>query len=210
MRAKISLIISGLTLGAALAFAEPDFMLRYPAGVPQVSITGDYAGSSYTIWRQPAAGGEPVLVGERSILCLGSCYAEDPGAVPGASYLYLFEVADGVSGAMKRFGPYLATISPALARPVGVHVYPNPGHGATGIQLHVAGAVADRPVPAEAAIYDLSGRLVRTVHNGPIARGLTTVTWDGRGPGGERVPAGVYVLRFSAGGGSAVARIVRF
>lgn len=210
MRAKISLIVSGLTLGAALAFAEPDFVLRYPAGVPQVSITGDYAGSNYTVWRQPAAGGEPVRVGERSILCLGSCYAEDRGAVPGASYLYLFEVADGASGAMTRFGPYLATISPALARPVGVYVYPNPAHGASGIQLHVAGALADRPLPAEAAIYDLSGRRVRTLHSGPIARGLTTVTWDGRGPDGERVPAGVYVLRFSAGGQAAVARIVRF
>jgi hypothetical protein len=209
MRAKISLIISGLTLGAALAFAEPDFVIRYPAGVPQVSITGDYAGSSYTVWRQPAAGGEPVLVGERSILCLGSCYAEDRGALPGSSYLYLFEVA-GASGALTRFGPYPATISPALARPVGVYVYPNPAHGASGIQLHVAGAAADRPLPAEAAIYDLSGRLVHTVHGGPIARGLTTATWDGRGPGGERVPAGVYVLRFSAGGGTAVARIVRF
>jgi len=207
-RAKISLIISGLTLGAALAFAEPDFVLRYPSGVPQVAITGDYAGSNYTVWRTPAAGGEPVMVGERSILCLGSCYAEDRDAVPGASYLYVFEVA-GAAGAIQRFGPYLATISPALARPVGVYVYPNPGHGATGIQLHVAGAAADRPLPAQAAIYDLSGRLVRTVQRGPIARGLTTVTWDGRGEGGERVPAGVYMLRFSAGGGAAVARIVR-
>lgn len=209
LRAKISLVISGLTLGAALAFAEPDFVIRYPSGVPQVSITGDYAGSNYTVWRQPAAGGEPVLVGERSILCLGSCYAEDRSAAPGSSYLYVFEVADG-SGVMRRFGPYLATISPALARPVGVYVYPNPGRGATGIQLHVAGAAADRPLAAEAAIYDLSGRLVRIVHRGPIARGLTTVTWDGRGEGGERVPAGVYVLRFSAGDGAAVARIVRY
>jgi len=121
----------------------------------------------------------------------------------------VFEVADG-SGVMRRFGPYLATISPALARPVGVYVYPNPGRGATGIQLHVAGAAADRPLAAEAAIYDLSGRLVRIVRRGPIARGLTTVTWDGRGEGGERVPAGVYVLRFSAGDGAAVARIVRY
>src|SRR5262245_29994029 len=209
LRAKISLVLSALTLGAALAFAEPDFVLRYPSGVPQVSITGDYTGSSYTVWRQPAAGGAPVLVGERSTLCLGSCYAEDRGAVPGSSYLYLFDVA-GASGAMMRFGPYLATISPALAGPVGVYVYPNPARGASGIQLHVAGAVSDRPLAAEASVYDLSGRLVRTVHRGPITRGLTTVSWDGRGEGGERMPAGVYVLRFSAGGGAAVARIVRY
>jgi flagellar hook capping protein FlgD len=209
LRTRISLVIAGLTLGAALAFADPDFILRYPSGVPQVSITGDYTGSHYTVWRQPAAGGEPVAIGERSILCLGSCYAEDRGAVPGTSYLYLFEVMDERAGIITRFGPFAATISPALARRVGVYVYPNPGHGATGIQLHVAGAVGDRPLAAEAAIYDLGGRRVRTVHRGPIARGMTTVSWDGRGEAGERVPAGVYVLRFSAGGGSTVARIIR-
>src|SRR5262245_14381341 len=70
LRTRISLVIAGLTLGAALSFAEPDFILRYPSGVPQVSITGDYAGSHYTVWRQPAAGGQPVVIGERSILCL--------------------------------------------------------------------------------------------------------------------------------------------
>src|SRR5262245_8924880 len=209
LRTRISLVIAGLTLGAALSFAEPDFILRYPSGVPQVSITGDYAGSHYTVWRQPAAGGQPVVIGERSILCLGSCYAEDLGAVPGTSYLYLFEVMDERAGRISRFGPFAATISPALASPVGAYVFPNPGRGASGIQLHVAGAVGDRPLPAEAAIYDLAGRRLRTVHRGPIARGMTAVSWDGRGEGGEPVPAGVYLLRFSAGGGSTFARIVR-
>jgi len=208
LRMKLSLVIAGLTLGAALALAEPEFVLRYPGGVPQVSITGNYPGTVYTVWRQPASGGAPVLVGERSVLCLGSCYAEDRGAEPGASYLYRFELAGG-DGSITTFGPYLATISPALARPVGVFVYPNPGRGATGIQLHVAGAAGDRALPAEAAIYDLGGRLVRTVHRGPIARGMTSLSWDGRGEGGEQIPAGVYVLRFSVGGNSTIARIVR-
>ena len=210
LRAKITLVISGLTLGAALAFAEPQLLVSYPGGVPQVAITGDYAGSDYTVWRQPALGGDPVRITESSILCLGSCYAEDRSAVPGESYRYLFEVAAPGAGALARYGPYLVTISPALARPVGVFVYPNPGHGATGIQLHVAGAPGERPLAAEAAIYDLGGRRVRTVHRGPLARGLTTVSWDGRGENGERLPAGVYLLRFSAGGSSAVARIARF
>lgn len=212
LRMKLSLVISGLTLGAALAFAEPQFVIRYPGGVPQVSITGDYAGSNYTVWRQPASGGEPVRITDSAILCMGSCHAEDRGAVPGESYLYLFEVVspNGSAGTIARFGPYLATISPALARSVGVYVFPNPGRGATGIQLHLSGAPGDRPVEAVAAFYDLKGRLVRTVHQGPLARGLTTVTWDGLGEGGGRLPAGVYLLRFTAGGSSAVARVVRF
>jgi flagellar hook capping protein FlgD len=210
-RSRLLLVLAGLTLSATLALAEPQFVLRYPGGVPQVSITGDYSGSTYTVWRQPASGGEPVRITEHIILCMGSCYAEDRTAVPGESYLYLFDVsmpADGGAAPIS-FGPYLATITPALARPVGVFAYPNPGRGPTGIQLHVAGAPEDRGVTGEAAIYDLAGRRVRVIHQGMIARGLTTLSWDGRDQRGAELSPGVYLLRFTAAGSAAVARIVR-
>jgi hypothetical protein len=210
-RPALLLVLVMLTLSATLALAEPEFVLRYPGGVPQVSITGDFSGSTYTVWRTPAAGGEPVRLTDRSILCLGSCFAEDRGAVPGESYHYLFSVtlpADPGAAPLE-FGPYLATISPALARPLGVHVYPNPGRGPTGVQLHVAGTAGERPVAAEAAVYDLAGRRLRTLHLGPLARGLTTLSWDGRDERGGALAAGVYLLRLSAEGRSAVARIVR-
>ena len=210
-RHRIFLALAGLALSATLALAEPRFIISYPGGVPQVSITGDYPGSTYTVWRQPASGGESVRITDNTILCMGSCYAEDRTAVPGASYLYLFDVTMPTEGSVAsvHFGPYLATISPALARSVGVFVYPNPGRGPTGVQLHVAGAPGDREVPGEAALYDLAGRRVRTIHHGTIARGLTTLSWDGRDQQGAELAPGVYLLRFTAAGGTAVARIVR-
>jgi flagellar hook assembly protein FlgD len=64
-------------------------------------------------------------------------------------------------------------------------------------------------VAAEAAVYDLAGRRLRTLHLGPLARGLTTLSWDGRDERGGALAAGVYLLRLSAEGRSAVARIVR-
>jgi len=212
--ARLFLAIAGLTLSASLALAEPQFVIRYPGGVAQVSITGDYSGSTYTVWRQSASGGDLTRITERSILCLGSCQAEDRLAQPGMSYLYLFEVtmpseAGDAGAAPVSFGPYLATISPALARPVGVFVHPNPGRGPTGIQLHVAGTAGDREVSGEAAIYDLAGRRVRMIHRGLIARGLTALSWDGRDERGEELRSGVYLLRFTAAGGIAVARIIR-
>jgi hypothetical protein len=210
-RSRLPLAFAGLTLSATLALAEPRFIISYPGGLPQVSITGDYSGSTYTVWRQPASGGEPVRITENTILCMGSCYAEDHTAVPGASYLYLFDVTmpAEAGAAPVRFGPYLATISPALARPVGVFVYPNPGRGPTGVQLHVAGAPGDREVSGEAALYDLAGRRVRMIHQGTIARGLTTLSWDGRDERGAELRPGVYLLRFTAAGSAAVACIVR-
>ncbi len=210
-RTSLSLALAGLTMSAALALAEPQFVIRYPGGVPQVSITGDYSGSTYTVWRQPASGGEPVRITDNTILCLGSCYAEDRGAVPGASYLYRFEVTmpAEAGAAPVSFGPYLATISPALARPVGVFVYPNPGRGPTSVQIHLAGAPGSREETGEAAVYDLAGRRVRVIHQGAVARGVTTLSWDGRDERGDELRSGVYLLRFAVAGSAAVARIVR-
>lgn len=210
-RSRVVLALAGLTLSATLALAEPEFVLSYPGGVPQVSITGDYAGSTYTVWREPASGGEAVRITDHTVLCLGSCYAVDGAASPGVSYLYRFEVTMPTEAGATTvlFGPYLATISPALARPVGVFAYPNPGSGPTGVQLHVAGTPGDREVSAEVALYDLAGRRVRTIHHAAIARGLTTLSWDGRDDRGSRLAPGVYLLRFTAAGSAAVARIVR-
>lgn len=212
-RTTVLLAIAGLALSASLALAEPQFVLRYPGGVPQVSITGEYAGSTYTVWRQPVEGGLPTPITNQSILCLGSCYAQDPSAVPGTSYLYLFElVMPTESGVVPvTFGPYRATISPALARPVGVFVYPNPGRGPTGVQIHLAGAghPGEAGVAGDLSVFDLAGRRVRTIQQGVFARGLTTLSWDGRDERGDELRAGVYLLRFSAAGSAATARIVR-
>lgn len=211
LRTRLLIALAAVTVSATLALAEPRFVLRYPGGVPQVSITGDYSGATYTVWRQPASGGEPVRITDSGILCLGSCYAVDRTAVPGASYLYVFDLLmPGDGGAPPvSFGPYLATISPALAEPVGVFVYPNPGRGPTGVQLHLAGATGDPGMEGEAAIYDLTGRRVRTVHRGMVARGLSTLSWDGRDDRGSELRAGVYLLRFTARQGVAIARIIR-
>jgi len=208
---SIALAVAALTLGATLALAEPELRVRYPNGVPQVSITGEYPGAVYAVYRAPVNGGPWERISENAVLCMGSCYADDPGAVPGASYQYRFDLmVTGAEGAqILVYGPFLATISPALARPVGVFVFPNPGRGSTSVQLHVGGLTSDRAVPGEAVVYDLAGRQVRVIHRGTLARGLTTITWDGRDERGAELQRGVYLLRFTADGRQAIARIVR-
>ena len=46
-------------------------------------------------------------------------------------------------------------------------------------------------------IYDLSGRLVRTLVDGEQGAGLHTVVWDGRDSSGKKVAGGVYFYRLS-------------
>jgi len=65
---------------------------------------------------------------------------------------------------------------------------PNPVGPRTRIEFGLA-----RPEPARLAIYDVTGRLVRTLVDDPLARaGTHSVTWDARDTKGAPVAAGAY------------------
>ena len=86
--------------------------------------------------------------------------------------------------------------------------YPNPFNPETWIPYQLAEA-ADVSVK----IYDISGRLVRTISVGfkPIGYYLTqerAAYWDGRNEIGESVSSGVYFFHFVAGDFSATQQIV--
>jgi hypothetical protein len=72
--------------------------------------------------------------------------------------------------------------------------YPNPaGPTATFLyELEEAGH-------ARLAIYDVSGRLVRVIHDGPAGAGWRVAEWDGRNEQGVPVAPGVYFSRLEAG-----------
>jgi hypothetical protein len=57
-------------------------------------------------------------------------------------------------------------------------------------------------------VYDLAGRLVRTLADWPLSEGWQTVAWDGRGDRGERVASGVYFCRLELGGRSLSRKVV--
>ena len=44
-------------------------------------------------------------------------------------------------------------------------------------------------------IFDLSGRIVRSVFDGHLPKGKSSLTWNGGNASGDRV-AGVYLCRF--------------
>jgi endonuclease I len=82
---------------------------------------------------------------------------------------------------------------------------PNPFQARTVLvyDLPRRGAVALR-------IYDVSGRLVRSLESGAVQEaGRHAVEWDGRDDAGTATTAGLYFGRLEAGGESAVRRLVR-
>ena len=80
----------------------------------------------------------------------------------------------------------------------------NPSRGAASLRLALP-----RGTSVSLAIYDVSGRRVRTLADGALAAGVHTLAWDGRDAAGEPAPSGVYLARMSAEGRTFVARIVR-
>jgi hypothetical protein len=57
------------------------------------------------------------------------------------------------------------------------------------------------------ALYDVTGRRVRTVVEGSLDAGRHDATWDLRDDSGARIGAGVYWARFEAGGKSLTRRV---
>jgi hypothetical protein len=63
--------------------------------------------------------------------------------------------------------------------------------------------------PVELAVYDVSGRLVRMLADGPMPAGRHVREWDGRDEQGRRVSSGVYFYRIVAGSDRAERKMVR-
>jgi hypothetical protein len=66
-------------------------------------------------------------------------------------------------------------------------------------------AVAD-PLPRQLAVYDLSGRLIRSLGNG---RNEGVFLWDGTDASGEEVPPGTYLIQAASAGRLASLRLVK-
>jgi hypothetical protein len=81
---------------------------------------------------------------------------------------------------------------------------PNPftAQAAISFSLPEAGRVTLR-------VFDLSGRLVRTLTDGEMAAADHTVVWDGCDASGNEVGAGVYFCRLEASGQTATQKMLR-
>ncbi len=73
--------------------------------------------------------------------------------------------------------------------------FPNPTRGDCGLAFSL-------PAEADASLrlYDVGGRLVRTLREGRLEAGRHAARWDGKNDDGDRVAAGVYLARLSVAG----------
>jgi hypothetical protein len=82
-----------------------------------------------------------------------------------------------------------------LAPLAPLSAWPSPYRGGDlSVSFATFGGLGGGKASAELALYDLSGRLRRTLLSGEFAAGVQRVTWDGRDAHGQHLPAGVYFL----------------
>jgi hypothetical protein len=80
---------------------------------------------------------------------------------------------------------------------------PNPARVSARLLLTLTG-----PGTARVGVFDLAGRRVRSLADGPFVAGATPLDWDLADGSGHRVAAGVYLVRAVAAGATLTRRLV--
>jgi flagellar hook assembly protein FlgD len=76
-------------------------------------------------------------------------------------------------------------------------IYPNPSTGQTTVVFRVAASQAEVGL----SVYDVAGRRVASIVEGPFAQGEWSTTWDGRSRAtGDPLPQGIYFVRLESRG----------
>jgi photosystem II stability/assembly factor-like uncharacterized protein len=143
-------------------------------------------------WHDYNAGMPPAMI-------LDLVFKKDERLLRAATFgngVYQRDVSGGAVGAPVAIGP---SKSGLLQLSNGA---PNPFRDQTVLTLTLA-----RETQVTAAVYDASGRTIKTLARGPMSAGAVRLGWDGRDEGGRRVASGAYFVRASAQGEETAAKI---
>jgi len=86
---------------------------------------------------------------------------------------------------------------------LAMQVDPNPFNPVTNIHFQVS-----IPGVVEVVVYNVTGRRVATLHQGPLTPGFHQVPWDGKNRDGHDLSSGVYFVRLRTPQGESVKKAV--
>lgn len=124
---------------------------------------------------------------------------EDAILTGGSSGLQLFAIPCGLLAAVST-GP----VASAHHGRIELTSSPSPFRDDLHVRLR-----SPLPGSASIAIFDMGGRRVRTLHEGPVPAGDATFAWDGRSERGAPVPSGWYAVVSRSGEERVTTRALR-
>ncbi|MFC1485517.1 PQQ-binding-like beta-propeller repeat protein [Candidatus Latescibacterota bacterium] len=89
--------------------------------------------------------------------------------------------------------------------------YPNPFNGSTTISFSIPrqnDGTGEHGIRTRISVYDLTGRVVRTVLYDNRQAGIYTIRWNGLDDNGNRIPSGMYLVSLSTGNVRKTTKIV--
>lgn len=140
--------------------------------------------------------------GEASEQCMIEIIVHDAAGLMGHDYSELFEILDEASG-IDADGDGSDEACEAMPLSWGFSVQPNPLLRDAWLQL-----TTPRATDVDVTIHDVTGRLVRALHRGPVNVGMHSYSWHGMDDGGRAVPGGMYFARVAERGGELFRRRV--
>ncbi len=181
----------GMPVGIAISsfeanLAEDSALLEWRTNFEERMTGFHVLRSEFALFGYERVTGEPVAAKG-----IPSDYSyRDQTVQPRKKYYYKLE-AVGELGSSEEFGPVEFIFMPRFVMYQNV---PNPFNPATKISFSIpeSGHVDLR-------VYDVAGRLIRTLVDGKLAADRHEVIWDGTNNGGRRVASGVYFYRIEAG-----------
>jgi len=93
--------------------------------------------------------------------------------------------------------------APEVARFGLLQNFPNPFNPVTSLEF-----VLEKQGRASLVVYDISGKVVRTLVDETLPSGKHKATWNGQNKSGSAVASGVYVCRLEANGKTAMRKLV--
>lgn len=133
------------------------------------------------------------------------------GAAASEDYIYVSDIInqrivqvrmdyalDNIRGLTDRGGLTAETAAPPT---FALSARPNPAHGRSLVRCALP-----RASFVTLAVYDMRGRLVRTLVSGHRPAGVHSVAWNGRDQSGRSVAGGLYAFRLTAGNRTLVFR----
>jgi hypothetical protein len=131
------------------------------------------------------------------------------GPLGDGSYLVRLQAASGYEGSASTQVAEAAFSGKGgfsyLTRPLLLGNTPNPFRSSTEIRFVVP---EGPPRAATIRIFDLQGRVVRTLLQADIGPGLVTAGWDGRDDGGRPQSTGIYFYRVTVGAAQLVSKMM--